>query len=65
MSNRAVVILTEPERCELTEPDMLMQAILEIQQLNKSGIAASQTFCDHPADAIKFIEAYAKAYPEL
>jgi hypothetical protein len=65
MSNRAVVILTEPERCELTEPDMLMQAVLEIQQLNKAGIAASQTFCDHPAAAMKFIEAYAKAYPEL
>ena len=65
MSSRAVVILTEPERCELAGPDLLMAAVLQIQQLNKAGVATSQTFCDHPAAAMTFIEAYAKAYPEL
>lgn len=65
MTSRTVVILTEPERCELAGADVLMQAVLQLQQLNKAGIAASQTFCDHPAAAMKFIEAYAQAYPEL
>jgi hypothetical protein len=65
MNGRAVIILTEPERCELAGADVLMQAVLQIQQLNKAGLAASQAFCDHPASAMKFIEAYAKAYPEL
>jgi hypothetical protein len=65
MSSRAVVILTEPERCELADPDILTQAVLQIQQLSKAGLAASQAFCDHPAAAMKFIEAYAKVFPEL
>jgi hypothetical protein len=65
MHSRAVVILTEPERCDLASADVLMQAVLQIQQLNNAGLAASQAFCDHPASAMKFIEAYAKAYPEL
>jgi hypothetical protein len=65
MTSRAVVILTEPERCELASPDILMQAVLQIQQLNKAGLAASHAFCDHPAAAMKFVEAYANAYPEL
>jgi hypothetical protein len=65
MSGRAVVILTEPERCELADADSLTQAVLQIQQLNKAGLAASQAFCDHPAAAMKFIEAYAKVFPEL
>jgi hypothetical protein len=65
MTSRAVVILTEPEQCELAGPDALVQAMLEVQQLSKAGLAASQAFCDHPAAAMKFIEAYTKAYPEL
>jgi hypothetical protein len=65
MSSRAVVILTEPDRCELAGADILTQAVLEIQQLNKAGLAASQAFCDNPAAAMKFIEAYAKVFPEL
>jgi hypothetical protein len=65
MNSSAVVILTEPERCELAGPDVLMQAFLQVQQLNKAGLAPSQAFCDHPASAMKFIEAYTKAYPEL
>ena len=65
MTSRAVVILTEPEQCELAGPDVLVQAMLEVQQLSKAGLAASQAFCDHPAAAMKFIEAYTKAYPEL
>ena len=65
MSNRAVVILTEPEHCELAGADVLTQAMLQLQQLNNAGLTVSQTFCDHPAAAMKFIEAYAKAFPEL
>lgn len=65
MSNRTVVILTEPEQCERADPNMLVQAVLQLQQLNAAGLAASQAFCDHPAAAMKFIEAYTKAYPEL
>ncbi|MGH6898316.1 MAG: nucleoside hydrolase-like domain-containing protein, partial [Geminicoccaceae bacterium] len=65
MTSRTVVILTEPERCELADADTLVQAVLQIQQLNKAGLGGSQTFCDHPAAAVRFIEAYAKAYPEL
>lgn len=65
MNGSAVIILTEPERCELAGADVLMQAVLQIQQLNKAGLAPSQAFCDHPASAMKFMEAYAKAYPEL
>ena len=65
MTSRAVVILTEPERCELAGGEVLTQAMLQIQQLNKAGLAASQAFCDHPAAAMKFIEAYAKVFPEL
>jgi hypothetical protein len=65
MTNRTVVILTEPARCELADAEMLVQAVLEVQQLNKAGLSASHAFCDHPAAAMQFIEAYAKAYPEL
>jgi hypothetical protein len=65
MSGRAVVILTEPARCGLGDTDVLVQAMLQVQQLNQAGLAPSQAFCDHPAAAMKFIEAYAKAYPEL
>ena len=65
MTNSTVVILTEPARCQLADADALVQAVLHAQQLNKAGVGASQAFCDHPAAAVRFIEAYAKAYPEL
>jgi hypothetical protein len=65
MTNAAVVILTEPARCELADVDSLVQAVLQVRQLNEAGLAPAQAFCDHPAAAMKFIEAYAKAYPEL
>jgi hypothetical protein len=65
MTGRAVVILTDPARCELGDTDVLVQAVLQVQQLSEAGLAPSQAFCDHPAAAMKFIEAYAKAYPEL
>ena len=65
MSNPSVVILTEPARCGLADVDTLVQAVLQVQQLNQAGVAAAQAFCDHPAAALKFMEAYTKAYPEL
>jgi hypothetical protein len=65
MSNPAVVILTDPARCQLAEAETLVQALLQVQQLNEAGVPASQTFCDHPAAAMEFIEAYSKAYPAL
>jgi hypothetical protein len=65
MTGRAVVIMTDPARCELGDTDVLVQAVLQVQQLSEAGSAPSQAFCDHPAAAMKFIEAYAKAYPEL
>ena len=65
MTNRTVVILTEPARCQLADADALVQAVLQAQQLNQAGLGASQAFCDHPAAAMRFIEAYARAYPEL
>jgi hypothetical protein len=65
MSNPAVVILTDPARCQLAEAETLVQALLQVQQLNKAGVPASQAFCDHPAAAMEFIEAYSKAYPAL
>jgi hypothetical protein len=65
MSNPSVVILTEPARCGLADVDTLVQAVLQVQQLKHAGVAAAEAFCDHPAAALKFIEAYTKAYPEL
>lgn len=65
MSQPTVVILTEPERCDLADPDLLLQAVLQLQQISAAGMGASRAFCDHPAAAMKFLEAYAKAYPEL
>jgi hypothetical protein len=65
MSNPAVVILTDPARCQLAEAETLVQALLQVQQLNNAGVPASQAFCDHPAAAMAFIEAYSKAYPAL
>jgi hypothetical protein len=65
MTNRTVVILTDPARCQLADADTLVQAVFHAQQLNKAGLGASQAFCDHPAATMQFIAAYAKAYPEL
>jgi hypothetical protein len=65
MSNPAVVILTDPAQCQLAEAETLVQALLQVQQLNKAGVPASQAFCDHPAAAVEFIDAYSKAYPAL
>jgi hypothetical protein len=65
MSNPAVVILTDPGRCQLAEAETLVQALLQVQQLNQAGVPASQALCDHPAAAMDFIDAYAKAYPAL
>jgi hypothetical protein len=65
MTSPAVVILTEPTHCELADADTLVQALLQAQQLSQAGVPVSQAFCDHPAEAMKFIDAYAKAYPEL
>jgi hypothetical protein len=65
MSNPAVVILTDPAQCQLAEAETLVQALLQVQQLNKAGVPASQAFCDHPAAAMEFIDAYSKAYPAL
>jgi hypothetical protein len=65
MSNPAVVILTDPAQCQLADAETLVQALLQVQQLNASGVPSSQTFCDHPAAAMEFIEAYSNAYPAL
>jgi hypothetical protein len=65
MSTPAVVILTDPAQCQLAEAETLVQALLQVQQLNKAGVPASQAFCDHPAAAMEFIDAYSKAYPAL
>jgi len=65
MTNPAVVILTDPARCELADADALLKALLEVQQLNSAGVPASQAFCDHPTAAMEFIDAYTTAYPEL
>lgn len=65
MTSPAVVILTEPAHCELAGAKVLLQALLQVQQLSEAGIPVSQAFCDHPAEAMKFIDAYAKAYAEL
>ncbi|MGH6945085.1 MAG: hypothetical protein ACREH6_12800 [Geminicoccaceae bacterium] len=65
MTSPAVVILTDPARCGLADAQVLVQALLEVQQLNQAGVGASQAFCDHPAAAMQFIDAYTKAYPDL
>ena len=65
MTNPAVVILTDPTRCELADADALLEALVQVQQLNSAGVPASQAFCDHPTAAMEFIDAYTRAYPEL
>jgi hypothetical protein len=65
MAAPAVVILTEPANCEHVDPQVLLQAVLQTQQLSREGVPVSQAFCDNPAAAAEFMDAYAKAYSEL
>lgn len=63
MPNPAIVLMTDPSRCNLGDVHHLVQALLEIQQMGQHAIP--QAFCDHPAAAREFIDAYAQAYPQL
>jgi hypothetical protein len=65
MASPSFMILTEPAKCELVGDQLLLQAVLQMQQLSKEGVPVSQAFCDNPASAAEFIDAYAKVYPEL
>jgi hypothetical protein len=65
MTSPAVVILTDPAQCQLADADVLLKALLQVQQLSNAGVPASQAFCDHPAAAQEFVDAYSKVYPEL
>jgi hypothetical protein len=63
MSNPAIVLMTDPSRCNLGDMHHLVQALLEIQQMGQHAIP--QAFCDHPEAAGDFIDAYTHAYPQL
>jgi hypothetical protein len=63
MSNPAIVLMTDPSRCSLGDVHYLVQALLEMQQMGPHAIP--QAFCDHPAAARDFVDAYAHAYPKL
>jgi hypothetical protein len=63
MSNPAIVLMTDPSRCNLGDVHHLVEALLEIQQMGQDAIP--QAFCDHPAAASEFVDAYAHAYPQL
>jgi len=63
MSNPAIVLMTDPSRCNLGDVQYLVQALLEMQQMGQHAIP--QAFCDHPEAAGAFIDAYAHAYPQL
>jgi hypothetical protein len=63
MSNPAIVLMTDPSRCSPGDVHHLVQALVEIQQMGEH--AMPQAFCDHPAAAKEFIDAYANAYPQL
>ena len=65
MTSPAVVILTDPASCQLADADGLLKAVLQVQQLSHAGVPTSQAFCDHPAAAQEFVEAYSRSYPEL
>ena len=65
MTRPSVVILTEPANCELADGQLLLQALVQAQELSAEGVPVSQAFCDNPAAAQSFIDAYASAYPEL
>jgi hypothetical protein len=63
MTTPAIVLMTDPSRCNLGDVHYLVQALLEMQQMGEHVIP--QAFCDHPAAARDFIEAYVQAYPRL
>jgi hypothetical protein len=63
MSNPAIVLMTDPSRCSLGDFHYLLQALLEMQQMGEHAVP--QAFCDHPAAARDFLEAYTHAYPQL
>jgi hypothetical protein len=63
MSNPAIVLMTDPSRCDLGDVHYLVQALLEVQQMGEHAIP--QALCDHPDSAREFIDAYAHAYPQL
>jgi hypothetical protein len=63
MSNPAIVLMTDPSRCNLGDVQHLVQALLEMQQMGEHAIP--QAFCDHPEAAGDFIDAYTHAYPQL
>ncbi|HEX5079810.1 MAG TPA: hypothetical protein VFV80_11725 [Geminicoccaceae bacterium] len=63
MSTPAIVLMTDPSRCNLGDVQYLMQALLEMQKMGE--YAAPQAFCDHPAAARDFVDVYADAYPRL
>ena len=65
MTSPSVVILTEPANCELADGQLLLQALVQAQELSREGVPVSQAFCDNPAAAQGFIDAYTSAYPEL
>ena len=65
MTSPSVVILTEPANCDLADRQLLLRALLEAQELSREGVPIFQAFCDNPAAAETFINAYATAYPIL
>ena len=65
MTSPSFVILTQPANCALADGQLLLQAVLEAQELSREGVPVSQAFCDNPAAAESFLEAYARAFAEL
>jgi hypothetical protein len=65
MTSPSVVILTEPANCALADGQLLLQAVLQAQELSREGLPVSQAFCDNPAAAASFIEAYTNAFAGL
>ena len=65
MASPSIVILTEPANCQLVDSQLLLEALLQAQQLSREGVPVAQTYCDNPAAAAEFMDAYAKAYPGL
>ena len=49
MTTPAVVILTDPRQCQLAGTEMLIHALLQVQQLNEVGLPASAGILHHPA----------------
>jgi hypothetical protein len=65
MTSPSLVILTEPANCALADGQLLLQAVLQAQQLSREGVPVSQAFCDNPAAAESFVEAYTNAFAGL